>query len=596
MVDQSSFLFIGGFIIVILSIIYLLLLIKAVNRHFIILSIIRKVSKLSMPAVIAQAEARAAKEIHESNYKNSKEEKEYNKSKYASKGKYKNNNKKESISIFSKWFGFSDANKNNNQDNDDSNHKLLREYDNSSNDDQITKLEIQKNISSANSLNVIDNDKHKVADVGELSEELAKIREAFQNLSLKDKLSIINLWFIVSLTGAIFSTAYGIVAVFDLNGELGTRTVNKSFLGGACLFTWFSLIQYLEYFPEYYVLISMLKKSAPRISQFLMGVFPLFIGYALLAMVSFGDNVDRFGDLLETLTTLFSVVNGDIIYETFSSLSDFGIAGQLFIYIYVIIFTYIVLMTIIAIVEEAFFESKLLSRSFAKKNGDYDEDDDSEYNDNFDKQRNLSRSSDHKPYKSYSFNQRTQSNNTEQNSDSRRSSFKTGDNIDNHSIGSRKFSFKTGEGIESNVRRTSFNTRKIHVHDNIKIILRGREKIREQLRNQSDDLILENEATREIDSTNDNSIDVSNSSKKSSFLNIFGYGVKSPTNIDIDNNVSSMASKISSSVHSIKSSEGMKLYLESMIQELNDKVSTDKESNKKLKEKEINDIDLFEKD
>lgn len=94
-----------------------------------------------------------------------------------------------------------------------------------------------------------------------------------------------------------------------------------------------------------------------------------------MGLICFGDMTDRFGNLTETFRTLFSVVNGDIIYDTFQSLEFAGIGGQIYVYFYIILFTYgklfccvlvllrsaynfppVVLMTIIAIVEEAFFE------------------------------------------------------------------------------------------------------------------------------------------------------------------------------------------------------------------------------------------------
>lgn len=161
-------------------------------------------------------------------------------------------------------------------------------------------------------------------------------------------------------------------------------------------------------------MISILKKTTPRVSRFLLGVLPLFVGYALLGMVAFGDQVgrfatstphllffcywelicvsslsfstpsppqvDQFGDVTQTLRTLFSVVNGDIIYQvrvsacrhsfslslsllfsnhpqTFKAVEFMGLGGQCYLYVYILVFTYVVLMTIIAIVEEAFFEA-----------------------------------------------------------------------------------------------------------------------------------------------------------------------------------------------------------------------------------------------
>ena len=66
----------------------------------------------------------------------------------------------------------------------------------------------------------------------------------------------------------------------------------------------------------------------------------LSIGYALLGMVCFGDVTDRFGDVGETFRTLFAVVNGDIIYDTFNAIEFAGLGGQLYLYVYILIFTY----------------------------------------------------------------------------------------------------------------------------------------------------------------------------------------------------------------------------------------------------------------
>lgn len=61
----------------------------------------------------------------------------------------------------------------------------------------------------------------------------------------------------------------------------------------------------------------------------------------MLGLICFGDVSDRFGDLTETLRTLFAVVNGDVIYDNFNALDYFaGLGGQLYLYLYVLLFTY----------------------------------------------------------------------------------------------------------------------------------------------------------------------------------------------------------------------------------------------------------------
>lgn len=52
----------------------------------------------------------------------------------------------------------------------------------------------------------------------------------------------------------------------------------KGGLGLACCMYWFSIVQYLEFFPHYYTMISMLKMTIPRVSSFLLGVLPILFG------------------------------------------------------------------------------------------------------------------------------------------------------------------------------------------------------------------------------------------------------------------------------------------------------------------------------
>ena len=121
---------------------------------------------------------------------------------------------------------------------------------------------------------------------------------------------------------------------------------------------WLALIQYLEFEARYYVLFLTLKRAVPRIGQFLLGIAPMFLGYALLGMILFGDQNPLFGSLVRTVGTLFCVVNGDSIKVVLDSLEGFGGGvGVVYVCVYMMLFTYVVLMTCIAIVEEAFFSS-----------------------------------------------------------------------------------------------------------------------------------------------------------------------------------------------------------------------------------------------
>ena len=87
-----------------------------------------------------------------------------------------------------------------------------------------------------------------------------------------------------------------------------------------------------------------------------IGVMPIFFAYATFAVVYFGSDVPRFGNFQYALVTLFAVLNGDVIRETFMTLVPiFPVVGQLFMYTFVALFIYVVLNIFIAIIEESFF-------------------------------------------------------------------------------------------------------------------------------------------------------------------------------------------------------------------------------------------------
>ena len=61
--------------------------------------------------------------------------------------------------------------------------------------------------------------------------------------------------------------------------------------------------------------------------------------------------------------TLFAVMNGDEIFDTFEALSqDFPIASQVFLYSFIALFMYVVLNVFIAIIEEAYFATTTSKR------------------------------------------------------------------------------------------------------------------------------------------------------------------------------------------------------------------------------------------
>jgi hypothetical protein len=88
---------------------------------------------------------------------------------------------------------------------------------------------------------------------------------------------------------------------------------------------------------------------------FMVGVFPIFMGYALFGMLFFGNRTGRFSTLVASMFTLFSMLNGDILRDTFLDLYPIApLWSQLYLYTFISFFIYCVLAVFVAIMEHAY--------------------------------------------------------------------------------------------------------------------------------------------------------------------------------------------------------------------------------------------------
>lgn len=131
-----------------------------------------------------------------------------------------------------------------------------------------------------------------------------------------------------------------------------------SLIGLSAIAAWISVLKYLRYFHVYYVLVRTLSKAVPRCMRFVTGVSPILIGYALLGNCLFYQSA-MFTTIGGSIATLFSLLNGDIIRDTFSDIGQLvPFWGELYLYTFLCLFIYVVLHIFISIVEESYFTAK----------------------------------------------------------------------------------------------------------------------------------------------------------------------------------------------------------------------------------------------
>ena len=140
---------------------------------------------------------------------------------------------------------------------------------------------------------------------------------------------------------------------------IANTTLSGFAVMGACIV----IISHLEHQPRFYLLIKTLKRGTPRAFKFVVGSFPILMGYALLGTVLFGGYSDKFATLDGSFVTLFALMNGDIIDDTFQSIFFesnvvLQVVSRVYLYTYIALFIYAILNILLAIMEDAYFQVK----------------------------------------------------------------------------------------------------------------------------------------------------------------------------------------------------------------------------------------------
>ncbi|KAG3115670.1 hypothetical protein PI124_g5521 [Phytophthora idaei] len=178
------------------------------------------------------------------------------------------------------------------------------------------------------------------------------------------KLKIINGLQLIVFTSLVLLLASTMWSLLFLEAHMPIRFWHRLLHATALLLLWSSLVGYLEHNQHIYSIVLTLKWGTPRVLQFLLGVSPIFFGYALFGTIYFGNKIEEFGTLSASMITLFSLMNGDIIMDTFDAmeLHQFIVSGKVYLYSFITLFMYVVLNIFIAIVEEAFFATQSTRR------------------------------------------------------------------------------------------------------------------------------------------------------------------------------------------------------------------------------------------
>ena len=107
-------------------------------------------------------------------------------------------------------------------------------------------------------------------------------------------------------------------------------------IGLGCAINWIAVAKYFALSRSYSIITRTLRVAIPINIKIMLGILPIFIGYCLLAMSLFWNNVEFFNNFSNTAYLFFSMMNGDSILVTFhNTTAKYPVLGQLMTYSFV---------------------------------------------------------------------------------------------------------------------------------------------------------------------------------------------------------------------------------------------------------------------
>ena len=144
------------------------------------------------------------------------------------------------------------------------------------------------------------------------------------------------MWVIFTIIGNLFQF-FG-AFLFLVGGEDIFLNTAETLAGLGCYWAWIGSVRFLNHTSKAYTIINTLDRSFTTIGPYIVGTFPIFMGYVFFAVCAFWE-VGVYPNTHMGMIAAFAVVNGDSVYS-FGSLeySQNAFFGLLFYFTFVVFF------------------------------------------------------------------------------------------------------------------------------------------------------------------------------------------------------------------------------------------------------------------
>ena len=180
------------------------------------------------------------------------------------------------------------------------------------------------------------------------------------DLGFYEKLDFVNGWYMVILINDLMIIAGCIIKqMIESRNTLGDLWDYCSiFLGVGDLLVWIGMLRYVTFFKDFNVLILTMKKAIPNVLRYMLCAIIIYTGFVFSGWIILGPYHFKFQSLWSTSECLFSLVNGDDMFATFSSTPATSKVvwyfSKVYLYSFISLFIYMILSLFIAIIMDTY--------------------------------------------------------------------------------------------------------------------------------------------------------------------------------------------------------------------------------------------------
>ena len=203
---------------------------------------------------------------------------------------------------------------------------------------------------------------------GNMSGSERKIKE-YSLLPLRIVGRLVDGWRILQALAAVCVTIPIVMALSDQYGFL-LSSPTSLLLGVGTALLWISGLGFLRFSIRFSAASLVLWASFFKVFRILLSAFPVALGFLISGIVIFGEIDYNLSSFTKAFITFFSVVNGDILWQSIDisdNLTGVNVLGCVFVVSMYVLFAYVILRLLLAIVESIYWYLRLYTRAKLKR-------------------------------------------------------------------------------------------------------------------------------------------------------------------------------------------------------------------------------------